>query len=99
MVRVTLDPEERIIAAALDQAELDYATERGAAMKKPRRPISEHDAAVAAFIRHSGITRCPTVCLVRTQASVSAADQAALQQHEAKRAAIRANRRWPAFLG
>jgi len=85
MVRVTLDPEERIIAAALDQAELDYATER--------RPISEHDAAVAAFIRHSGITRCPTVCLVRTQASVSAADQAALQQHEAKRAAIRANRR------
>ena len=96
MVRVKLDPEERIIAA---QAELDDANECAAAMKKPRRPVSEDDAAVAAFIRDSGITRCPTVCLVRTQASVSAADQAALQQHEAKRAAIRANRRWPAFLG
>ena len=92
-----LAPEERIIAAALDQAELDYATERGAAMKKPRRPISEHDAAVAAFIRNKGITRCPTVCLVRTQASVSAADRATLQRHEAKRAVIRANRHSPTF--
>ena len=94
---MTLDPEERIIAAALHQAELEDANERGAAMKKPSRPVSEHDVAVAAFIRDKGITQCPTACLVRTQATVSAADQAALQQYEAKRAAIRANRRWPTF--
>jgi len=30
MARVKLDPEERIVAAALNQAELDDATERGA---------------------------------------------------------------------
>jgi len=29
---------------------------------------SEYEDAVAAFIRNKGITRCPTACLVRTQA-------------------------------
>jgi hypothetical protein len=42
----------------------------------------EYDAAVAAFIRNRGVTRCPTACLVRTQASVSPADRAALEQYE-----------------
>jgi len=46
---------------------------------------SEYDAAVAAFIRNRGVTRCPTACLVRTQASVPAADRAALELYEAGR--------------
>ena len=46
---------------------------------------SEHEAAVAAFIRNRGVTRCPTACLARTQASVSAADRVALEEYEAGR--------------
>jgi hypothetical protein len=45
----------------------------------------EYEAAVAEFIRNRGVTRCPTACLVRTQASVPAADRAALEHHEAER--------------
>jgi hypothetical protein len=61
--------------------------------RKHARPIgpalvlssSEYEAAVAAFIRQRGVTRCPTACLVRTQASVPAEDRAALEQYEAGR--------------
>jgi hypothetical protein len=45
----------------------------------------EYEAAVAAFIRSRGVTRCPTACLVRTQASVPDADRAALEHYEAGR--------------
>lgn len=55
----------------------------------PLMSSSEHEAAVATFIRSKGITRCPTACLVRTQASVPAADRAALEQYEAGRARSR----------
>jgi hypothetical protein len=50
-------------------------------------PLSpgDYEAAVAAFIRNRGVTRCPTACLVRTQASVPAADRAALDNYEASR--------------
>ena len=41
---------------------------------------SEYDAAIAAFIRRKGITRCPTACVVRTQGTVSKSDQEALQK-------------------
>ena len=41
----------------------------------PAMSTGEYEAAVAAFIRNRGVTRCPTACLVRTQASVSAADR------------------------
>jgi hypothetical protein len=51
----------------------------------PTMSPGEYEAAVAAFIRNRGVTRCPTACLVRTQASVSAADRAALEQYEAGR--------------
>jgi hypothetical protein len=51
----------------------------------PALPRDEYEAAVAAFIRNRGVTRCPTACVVRTQASVSAADRAALEQYEAER--------------
>ena len=53
----------------------------------------EHDAAVAAFIRAKGVTRCPTACAGRTQASVAETDRAALRRRaeeiEAKRQARR----------
>jgi hypothetical protein len=59
---------------------------------KRERPIltpplssSEYDAAVAAFLRNRGVTRCPTACLARTQASVPEADRAALEHYEAGR--------------
>jgi hypothetical protein len=66
----------------------------GSAMiRKQEKPIGpvptmspgEYEAAVAAFIRNRGVTRCPTACLVRTQASVPAADRAALERYEARR--------------
>lgn len=45
----------------------------------------EYDAAVAAFIRSNGITRCPTACALPTQGTIAAADQAALQRYAAMR--------------
>jgi len=63
-----------------------------AVIRKQEKPVltmplssSEYEAAVAAFIRDRGVTRCPTACLVRTQASVPAADRAALEHYEAGR--------------
>jgi hypothetical protein len=60
--------------------------------RKQKEPIlspplssSEYEAAVAAFIRNRGVTRCPTACLVRTQASVPEADRTALEHYEASR--------------
>jgi hypothetical protein len=60
--------------------------------RKPEKPIfaaplspGEYEAAVAAFIRSRGVTRCPTACLARTQASVPAADREALEHYEAGR--------------
>jgi hypothetical protein len=51
----------------------------------PTASSGEYEAAVAAFIRTKGVTRCPTACLVRTQASVPDADRAALELYEAGR--------------
>jgi hypothetical protein len=51
----------------------------------PTMSPGEYEAAVDAFIRNKGVTRCPTACLVRTQASVPAADRAALERYEAGR--------------
>jgi hypothetical protein len=44
----------------------------------------EYEAAVAAFIRRNGVTRCPTACALPTQAAPAAADQAALQRYAAR---------------
>ena len=45
----------------------------------------EHEAAVAAFIRNNGITRCPTACALPTQATPDPADRVALQRYVAQR--------------
>jgi len=44
---------------------------------------NEYDAAIAAFIRNKGVTRCPTACAVRTQGTVSESDREALQKRAA----------------
>jgi hypothetical protein len=49
----------------------------------------EYEAAVAAFIRRNGVTRCPTACALPTQAAPAAADQAALQRYAARRSQSR----------
>ncbi len=40
----------------------------------------EYDAAIAEFVRVKGVTRCPTVCAVPTQGSVSSSDRLALRR-------------------
>lgn len=52
----------------------------------------EQEAAVAAFIRARGVTRCPTACAVPTQASVAEADRAALRRRAAEIEARREER-------
>ena len=58
----------------------------------------EHEDAVAAFIRAKGVTRCPTVCVVQTQASVAEGDRAVLRQYEEQREATRTERQRRAAL-
>jgi hypothetical protein len=45
----------------------------------------EYQAAVTAFIRVKGVTRCPTACALPTQGTVPAADRAALEDYAAAR--------------
>ena len=42
---------------------------------------AEYKAAVAAFLSTKGVTRCPTVCAVPTQATIAEADRAAYRQY------------------
>lgn len=50
---------------------------------------TEYATAVAEFLRKRNVTRCPTVCVVPTRASVTEADRAALRDHDAARDAAR----------
>ena len=50
---------------------------------------ADYEAAVAAFLRTKGVTRCPTVCVVPTQATVAEADRAAYRVHVATQEAAR----------
>ena len=42
---------------------------------------ADYQAAVAAFLSTKGVTRCPTVCAVPTQATVAEADRAAYRDY------------------
>jgi hypothetical protein len=44
-----------------------------------------HDAVIAEYIRTRGVTRCPTACVVPTQASVTEADRVALEEYAVER--------------
>lgn len=50
---------------------------------------TEYARAVAEFLSKRNVTRCPTACVVPTRASVTAADCAALRDHDAAREAAR----------
>jgi hypothetical protein len=52
----------------------------------------EYKAAVAAFIRRNGITRCPTACALPTQGTIAANDRAALEDYAIARAQSRRQR-------
>jgi hypothetical protein len=49
----------------------------------------DYQAAVAAFLRKKGVTRCPTVCAAPTQATVAEADRAAYRDYVAAKEAAR----------
>jgi hypothetical protein len=51
--------------------------------------LADYEAAVAAFLRSKGVTRCPTVCAVPTQGSVAEADRAAYRDYVAAKEAAR----------
>ncbi len=50
---------------------------------------TEYTKAIAEFLSEKGVTRCPTVCVAPTLASVSDADRVALRSYEATREAAR----------
>ena len=54
-------------------------------MMSDRITSGAEEAAIAAFIRTRGVTRCPTACVTTTQATVTAADRAALERYERTR--------------
>ena len=58
----------------------------------------EYEAAVAAFIRAKGVTRCPTACAAPTHGSVSAGDRSALQHRAERLEALRLVRAQSAWL-
>jgi hypothetical protein len=49
----------------------------------------DRDAEIAAFVRTKGVTRCPTACVLPTQGSPDALDQAALEQYAIARDELR----------
>jgi hypothetical protein len=50
---------------------------------------ADYEAAVAAFLKKKGVTRCPTVCAVPTQATVAEADRAAYRDYVTAQEAAR----------
>src|SRR5438270_11989313 len=50
---------------------------------------NDYDAAISEFLRRNSVTRCPTVCVVPTHASVSDADRAALRRYTEARETAR----------
>ena len=53
---------------------------------------ADYEAAVAAFLRTKGVTRCPTVCVVPTQATVAEADRIAYRDYIAAKETARLER-------
>jgi hypothetical protein len=52
----------------------------------------EYQAAVAAYLAKKGVTRCPTVCVVPTQAKIAEGDRAAYRDYIATKEAARSER-------
>lgn len=63
---------------------------------------NKEEAAIAAFIRAKGITRCPTACAAPTQAYGSVADRQVLRQRAERLEALReqkASQAWARAVG
>lgn len=56
------------------------------------------EAAIAAFLRTKGVTRCPTACVAPTHASGGSTDRAVLRQHAAREEARIAERKHAGWL-
>ncbi len=52
-------------------------------------PQSDYEAAIAEYLRTRTVTRCPTVCVVPTQATIGETDRAAYRDYVAAREAAR----------
>ena len=52
----------------------------------------DYEAAVAAFIRNKGVTRCPTACALPTQGTIAPHDRAELEVYAAARTRSRRQR-------
>jgi hypothetical protein len=52
----------------------------------------EYEAAIVAFLRAKGVTRCPTACALPTQGTIPASDRAALEDYAIARARSRRQR-------
>jgi hypothetical protein len=50
---------------------------------------ADYETAIAQFLLTKGVTRCPTVCAVPTQATVADADRAAYRDYVAAKEAAR----------
>jgi len=50
---------------------------------------ADYQAAIAAFLSTKGVTRCPTVCVVPTRATVAEADRAAYRDYVAAKETAR----------
>jgi hypothetical protein len=50
------------------------------------------DADIAEFIRLKGVTRCPTACVLTTQATLSPEDTTQLKRHADEREELRVSR-------
>jgi hypothetical protein len=50
---------------------------------------ADYETAVAAFLSARGVTRCPTVCVVPTQATIAEADRAAYRDYISAKEAAR----------
>ncbi|MBV8119224.1 MAG: hypothetical protein JO081_04700 [Alphaproteobacteria bacterium] len=53
---------------------------------------TDYEAAVAQYLATKGVTRCPTVCAVPTQATIADADRAAFREYVAAQDAARQGR-------
>ena len=53
---------------------------------------AEYQAAVAAYLAKKNVTRCPTVCVVPTQAKIADSDRAAYRDYVAAKEAVRSER-------
>jgi hypothetical protein len=54
-----------------------------------RMPQTEYEIAVAKYLLTKSITRCPTVCVVPTQATIGESDRAAYRDYVAAKEAAR----------